>query len=119
MHVVIIYYCIIIIDPAYPPDRQNIYLQVAQPRAIIFLKHAGVIHPTVCTYITTNLNLKCEIPALEITDDAYLKGGSHADVGDVLDAVRGREDDVGILIGPDSIGTLSFTSGSTGIPKGK
>ena len=38
---------------------------------------------------------------------------------DVLDSVREKESQsTGIVIGPDSIGTLSFTSGSTGIPKG-
>ena len=38
---------------------------------------------------------------------------------DVLDCVRGQAaDDCGVVIGPDSIGTLSFTSGSTGVPKG-
>ncbi|KAG0248865.1 large subunit of alpha-aminoadipate reductase, partial [Mortierella polycephala] len=38
---------------------------------------------------------------------------------DALDAVRSlAAQDVGVVVGPDSIGTLSFTSGSTGIPKG-
>ncbi|CAZ85576.1 unnamed protein product [Tuber melanosporum] len=60
-----------VIDPAYPPARQNIYLQVAQPRALV--------------------------PGLAIQNDGTL---------------------VGVVIGPDSTPTLSFTSGSEGIPKG-
>ena len=33
------------LDPAYPPSRQNIYLRVARPRALIVLKGA-------CTIVT-------------------------------------------------------------------
>jgi L-aminoadipate-semialdehyde dehydrogenase len=92
-------------------------LSVAVPRGIILLKRTGTLHPSVRTYIRENLEIKCEIPALEISDDGFLRGG---DVGgvDVLDSVRDA-DDVDVVIGPDSIGTLSFTSGSTGTPKGK
>ncbi|KAF0374315.1 L-aminoadipate-semialdehyde dehydrogenase [Gigaspora margarita] len=110
-----------VIDPAYPPERQNVYLSVAVPSGLIILKHSGTIHPLVRTYIQENLNLKCEIPALEILDDGFLKGGNIDDQGDadILDVVRdSASKDVGVIIGPDSIGTLSFTSGSTGTPKG-
>ncbi|CAI2169598.1 18048_t:CDS:10 [Funneliformis geosporum] len=108
-----------VIDPAYPPDRQNIYLSVAVPHGIILLKHTGTLHPSVRTYIQENLQIKCEIPALEILDDGFLKGGDINGDGDALDSVRDRAaEGAGLIIGPDSIGTLSFTSGSTGIPKG-
>ena len=33
-----------VIDPSYPPSRQNIYLQVARPRALVVLRKAGTIH---------------------------------------------------------------------------
>ncbi|GBB90665.1 hypothetical protein RclHR1_01770013 [Rhizophagus clarus] len=105
-----------VIDPAYPPDRQNIYLKVALPRGIILLKRTGTLHPSVRKYIEEELKIKCEIPALEISDDGFLRGGD-VDGDDVLDSVR-NADDVDVVIGPDSIGTLSFTSGSTGTPKG-
>ncbi|PKY43091.1 large subunit of L-aminoadipate-semialdehyde dehydrogenase [Rhizophagus irregularis] len=105
-----------VIDPAYPPDRQNIYLSVAVPRGIILLKRTGTLHPSVRAYIQENLEIKCEIPALEIADDGFLRGGEVVG-GDALDSIR-NADDVNVVIGPDSIGTLSFTSGSTGIPKG-
>ncbi|CAG8662938.1 10702_t:CDS:2, partial [Dentiscutata heterogama] len=107
--------------PAYPPERQNIYLSVAVPRGLIILKHSGTVHSLVRTYIRENLNLKCEIPALEILDDGFLKGGNIHDQSnaDIFDVVRdSASKDVGVIIGPDSIGTLSFTSGSTGTPKG-
>ena len=77
------------------------------------------MHLAVRAYIQEKLEIKCEIPALEILDDGFLKGGDIGG-GDVLDSVRDyAAKDVGVVIGPDSIGTLSFTSGSTGIPKGK
>ncbi|CAG8432975.1 11036_t:CDS:10 [Diversispora eburnea] len=108
-----------VIDPAYPPDRQNIYLSVAKPSGLVILKRSGIIHSTVHEYIRENLSIKCEIPALEILDDGFLRGGINESGNDVLDIVRDRASlDVGVVIGPDSIGTLSFTSGSTGIPKG-
>ena len=54
-------------------------------------------------YIDTELDVCCQLDGLT-TEPA----GELADVSDASP---------GILVGPDSIGTLSFTSGSTGLPK--
>ena len=93
---------------------------MAQPKGLIVLSKAGLIQQSVREYITNQLKLVCEIPALEINDDGYIEGGPQPNSDtDCLDTVRQlAADDVGLVIGPDSIGTLSFTSGSTGIPKG-
>lgn len=109
-----------ILDPAYPPARQEIYLSVAKPRGLIVLKEAGKIADSVRDYIKNEQNIVCEIPNLKIGKDGQLTGGSLVNGNaDILDSVRGKaSQDTGIVIGPDSIGTLSFTSGSTGIPKG-
>ncbi|KAI8843067.1 hypothetical protein BC829DRAFT_425943 [Chytridium lagenaria] len=110
-----------VIDPAYPPNRQVIYLSVAQPRGLVVLGKAGTLHDEVTTYIKEKLSIQCFVPELEILDDGTLRGGvpEGKTEGDVLDHVRSFSgEDVGVVIGPDSIGTLSFTSGSTGIPKG-
>ncbi|KAF9929558.1 large subunit of alpha-aminoadipate reductase [Linnemannia zychae] len=111
-----------VIDPAYPPNRQKIYLSVARPRGLIVLAHAGTLDSTVREYIQEgqDFQLACEIPGLEITQDGTVLGGKVAATGaDALDSVRSlAAQDVGVVVGPDSIGTLSFTSGSTGIPKG-
>ncbi|CAO3626910.1 unnamed protein product [Mucor hiemalis] len=108
-----------VIDPAYPPARQEIYLSVAKPRGLIVLQEAGKIADSVRDYIKREQNIACEIPNLKIGKDGILSGGQLDDGCDVLDEVREKaSQDTGIVIGPDSIGTLSFTSGSTGIPKG-
>jgi len=108
-----------VIDPAYPPSRQNIYLEVAQPKGLIVLKKAGILHDSVEDYIKNNLQITTRIPALEFNTEGVLNGGEENGV-DVFDSVRDEFEnkEPGVVIGPDSIGTLSFTSGSTGIPKG-
>ncbi|KAF9166624.1 large subunit of alpha-aminoadipate reductase [Actinomortierella ambigua] len=111
-----------VIDPAYPPSRQQIYLSVARPRGLVVLAHAGTLAPEVRSYIESgeDFQLTCEIPGLQIANDGVVYGGMTNTSGtDALDAVRSlAAQDVGVVVGPDSIGTLSFTSGSTGIPKG-
>ncbi|KAG0202727.1 large subunit of alpha-aminoadipate reductase [Mortierella sp. GBA30] len=110
-----------VIDPAYPPNRQKIYLSVARPRGLIVLAHAGTLDPSVRSYIEEGEDFKLvtEIPGLQITNDGAVLGGQTSQGNDALDAVRNlASQDVGVVVGPDSIGTLSFTSGSTGIPKG-
>ncbi|KAJ3399369.1 large subunit of alpha-aminoadipate reductase [Chytriomyces hyalinus] len=109
-----------VIDPAYPPPRQIVYLSVAQPRGLVVLKKAGVLDTEVRSYVNEKLQIKCEIPALEIMTDGSLVGGSiGGSSADSLDAVKHLGTvNADIVLGPDSIGTLSFTSGSTGIPKG-
>lgn len=96
-------------------------MSVATPRGLIFISQAGQIDPTVRQYAKDNLDIVCEIPGLHINQDGSVSGGqSPESKKDVFDDVREKAaQDTGVVIGPDSIGTLSFTSGSTGIPKGK
>ena len=106
-------------DPAYPASRQIIYLRVAQPRALVVLKGAGVISPSVREFLSTELKIRVEVPALEILRDGAVYGGVNPHGIDVLQShVHLGDTDPNIALGPDSVGTLSFTSGSTGIPKG-
>ncbi|PPQ87686.1 hypothetical protein CVT25_011453 [Psilocybe cyanescens] len=108
-----------VVDPAYPPSRQIIYLRVANPRGLIMLKGAGTISPTVREFLAEELKIKVEVPALEVFPDGHIIGGLDPVGEDVLRAHNHLgETDPNVVLGPDSIGTLSFTSGSTGIPKG-
>ncbi|KAK3817372.1 MAG: L-aminoadipate-semialdehyde dehydrogenase [Benniella sp.] len=110
-----------VIDPAYPPNRQKIYLSVARPRGLIVLAHAGTLDASVRSYIEEgeDFQVVCEIPGLQITNGGSTIGGQTSQGVDALDSVKSlASQDVGVVVGPDSVGTLSFTSGSTGIPKG-
>lgn len=112
-----------VIDPAYPPDRQIIYLEVAQPRALVNIQKAvddaGELHQSVRTYITEKLQLRTEVPGLKLQDDGSILGGTLDGGQDCLqDQLPNKENLPGVLVGPDSTPTLSFTSGSEGRPKG-
>ncbi|QPG75715.1 hypothetical protein FOA43_003074 [Brettanomyces nanus] len=111
-----------VIDPAYPPARQNIYLKVADPRGIIVIKKAGTINQLVEDYITNELHVVTRIDALELQDDGCINGGEDNNQQDSADILQPYEQyksqRTGVLVGPDSAPTLAFTSGSEGIPKG-
>jgi L-2-aminoadipate reductase len=111
-----------VLDPQYPPDRQTIYLEVANPKFLVQIERAtelaGRLSDKVRDFITKNLTLKAEVPALKLGDDGTLAGGM-VQGKDCLEAqvpLRSQLPDV--VVGPDSIPTLSFTSGSEGRPKG-
>lgn len=56
---------------------------------------------------------------MELHANGTIVGGSGCDDSDVLlPQYTMGDSDPDIVLGPDSIATLSFTSGSTGIPKG-
>ena len=57
---------------------------------------------------------------MELLQDGTISGGLSAEsTEDVFKPhYRLADTDPNVVIGPDSVGTLSFTSGSTGIPKG-
>ncbi|KAF2433270.1 L-aminoadipate-semialdehyde dehydrogenase large subunit [Tothia fuscella] len=112
-----------VIDPLYPSDRQVIYLDVAQPKALLVIQktveEAGKLADEVRSFIDNNLKLKTEVPGLILQDDGTLISGISVDGKDAFsnaDADARRSPNV--PIGPDDTPTLSFTSGSEGRPKG-
>lgn len=113
-----------VIDPAYPPARQNIYLKVANPAGIIVIKKAGRVNRLVEEYISNELHVRCRLDELELQDDGSLSGEkpgylTEAKAENILESVSSKKaEHPHILVGPDSPPTLSFTSGSEGIPKG-
>lgn len=111
-----------VIDPAYPPDRQNIYLDVARPKALVIIdkatREAGELTEKVRNFIKENLQLWTEVPGLELLDDGTLLGGEINGKDVFSEQVALKSKSPGVVVGPDSIPTLSFTSGSEGRPKG-
>lgn len=100
-----------VIDPLYPPDRQIIYLEVAQPRALINLEKAtqdaGELSEKVRSFIKGSLQLRAEIPALAIRDDGSLVGGEIDGIDVLQPQQEMRTKSTNIVIGPDDIPTLS------------
>ena len=111
-----------VLDPAYPPERQNIYLGVSRPRALVTIQKAtqvaGELSEKVRSFIDSTLDLKTEVTALVLRDDGALSGGDQngRDIFDNVSELRSKRP--AVVVGPDSIPTLSFTSGSEGKPKG-
>ncbi|KAK8056644.1 alpha-aminoadipate reductase [Apiospora rasikravindrae] len=111
-----------VLDPAYPPNRQQLYLEVSQPKALISIGKArdenGPFAPLVQKYIDDELSLKTQIPEMRMADDGSLSGGE-VDGKDIFaDAQSKASTPPDVQVGPDSNPTLSFTSGSEGRPKG-
>jgi L-2-aminoadipate reductase len=70
-------------------------------------------------FVDRELKIKCEVPALQLLDDGGVVGSAKtASPEDILmPSLSLGAKPLGIALGPDSVATLSFTSGSTGIPK--
>lgn len=93
-------------------------MQVAQPRALVVLAGAGRIESSVREFLSNALKIRVEVPALEFSPTGEILGGVINDIDVLKSRYHLSETDPNVILGPDSIGTLSFTSGSTGIPKG-
>ncbi|SCU97103.1 LAFA_0G09780g1_1 [Lachancea sp. 'fantastica'] len=109
-----------VIDPAYPPARQTIYLGVAKPKGLIVIRAAGTLDQLVEDYISSELDVISRIPSIAIQSEGVVEGGilpgSSEDCLNRFDTLKDTRS--GVIVGPDSNPTLSFTSGSEGIPKG-
>ncbi|TAQ89893.1 hypothetical protein B7494_g1757 [Chlorociboria aeruginascens] len=111
-----------VLDPQYPPERQKILLDVARPKFLISIKRAseefGKLSDAVVEFIASNLSIKATVPALCLNDDGQLHGGD-LDGKDCLQPQLSLSSELpDVAVGPDTIPTLSFTSGSEGRPKG-
>lgn len=69
-------------------------------------------------FIDEELELKAEVPSLRLHDDGTLSGVEDGQ-DDVFSQARAKASiPLLVPVGPDSVPTLSFTSGSEGRPKG-
>ncbi|KAK6439710.1 large subunit of alpha-aminoadipate reductase [Oleoguttula sp. CCFEE 5521] len=111
-----------VIDPLYPADRQIIYLDVARPRALVVIEkatqEAGPLSSAVREFISSMLQIRTEVPALQMQDDGTLRGSDRSGVDIFQPQLSKKAELPGVVVGPDSTPTLSFTSGSEGRPKG-
>ncbi|KAL5599875.1 hypothetical protein FOVSG1_007687 [Fusarium oxysporum f. sp. vasinfectum] len=94
---------------------------VSKPTALISIRKAteesGPLAPLVQKCIDDELPINTKIPDLRFTDDGELTAGE--DRADIFANVKERASTPpDMLIGPDSNCTLSFTSGTQGLPKG-
>lgn len=111
-----------VIDPQYPPERQKVLLEVADPSFLVLIQKAndenGKPSDLVMDFVANELKIKATVPALQILDSGELKGGDVQGSDCLAPQASKREEYPNVLVGPDSIPTLSFTSGSEGKPKG-
>lgn len=107
-----------VIDPAYPPARQTIYLGVAKPKGLIVIRAAGNLDQLVEDYIAKELDVITRIPSIAIQNDGTIQGSINSSEDVLQPYAHLRDTRSGVVVGPDSNPTLSFTSGSEGIPKG-
>ena len=95
-----------IIDPQYPSARQITYLNVAEPKVLIVLAAAGILQPEVKDFLMVTPQIRSVLASLSM------------DLSAMPQLQNVSAEDPKILVGPENVSTLSFTSGSTGIPKG-
>lgn len=111
-----------VLDPQYPAERQKVLLGVSRPQFLISIQRAieefGQLPDLVTDYISTDLQVKATIPSLHLSDSGHISGGSVGGDDCLAPQESLKEQHPGVVVGPDSIPTLSYTSGTQGIPKG-
>ncbi|KAK0386994.1 hypothetical protein NLU13_5308 [Sarocladium strictum] len=111
-----------VLDPQYPAERQKVLLGVSRPQFLICIQQAidefGHLPSLVSDYIKNDLDLKATIPALRLSGDGQLTGGTVEGEDCLAAQAHLKEQNPDVTVGPDSIPTLSYTSGTQGIPKG-
>lgn len=95
----------LILDPTYPAKRLIDYIRAAQPSGFVQIEAAGALSSELKSYVEPNISLRVSLPALsELDEKDSLQRYSSADPNRKVE--------------PNSLAYVSYTSGSTGEPKG-
>ena len=95
----------LILDPTYPASRLASYLEIAKPSGFVQIGAAGEVETAVfATLNQINCTCRVTLPPLQVADQQTLL----TDMPTTEPAITTQ---------PDDLAYLSFTSGSTGIPK--
>jgi amino acid adenylation domain-containing protein len=95
----------LILDPAYPTARLVQYVSAAKPKGLIHLDAAGPLSDELEAVVHATVHCRAALPSLsDLGPGSFLENYSTADPL--------------IEIRPDDLAYLSYTSGSTGEPKG-
>ncbi|MEZ4706175.1 MAG: amino acid adenylation domain-containing protein [Caldilineaceae bacterium] len=95
----------LILDPAYPTARQQQYIDATEPTGWLTFAHGNAPDPAV-QESATRFAAHCQMA---------LPDAPHA-VAQMLAAYSA--DPLAVAVGPDDLASVTFTSGSTGQPKG-
>jgi amino acid adenylation domain-containing protein len=93
----------LILDPAYPTARISEYIRSAKPRGFIQLQAGGGVSAALEDILRATVHCRVVLPRM-LEPGTFLEGYSAADPK--------------VKIGPDDLAYVSYTSGSTGEPKG-
>jgi amino acid adenylation domain-containing protein len=92
-----------ILDPSYPNLRLLEYLRVAKPKELLVMSEAGTLPDELAAFVESSGCGRLELPRRPVAAQGFLNEYS--------------SEHTGVMIGPDDLAYVSFTSGTTGKPK--
>jgi amino acid adenylation domain-containing protein len=95
----------LVLDPAYPAARLAEYIRIARPAAHLHLSAAGDLPGEVAALFNASTRTRIVL---------HPRNGRAAEE---VDGLRSPASPVSVEVGPDTLAYLSFTSGTTGVPK--
>ncbi|HEV3049863.1 MAG TPA: amino acid adenylation domain-containing protein, partial [Longimicrobium sp.] len=95
----------LVLDPAYPAARLGDYVRIARPAAHVHLSAAGGLADEVLALLADTLRTTLVL---------HPRGEGKAEE---VDGLPSSTEPLAVEIGPDTLAYLSFTSGTTGLPK--